>query len=129
MIKEKKKCISINNISKKYEIGTFGFKSVFKKNKTIDALKDINLDIYQSDRVGVLGLNGSGKSTLLKLISRVAYPTRGSIDVEGKISSVLEAGAGFNMELSGVDNIFLNGAILGMNRKRIFSKIKGIVDL
>lgn len=128
MIKEKKICISIKNISKKYEIGTFGFKSVFKKNKTIDALKDINLDIFQSDRVGVLGLNGSGKSTLLKLISRVAYPTGGSIDVEGKISSVLEAGAGFNMELSGIDNIFLNGAILGMNRKRIFSKIEGIVD-
>ena len=98
MIKEKKKCISIKNISKKYEIGTFGFKSVFKKNKTIDALKDINLDIFQSDRVGVLGLNGSGKSTLLKLISKVAYPTKGSIDVEGKISSVLEAGAGFNMD-------------------------------
>ena len=128
MIKEKKKCISINNISKKYEIGTFGFKSVFKKNNTIDALKDINLDIFQSDRVGVLGLNGSGKSTLLKLISRVAYPSKGSIDVEGKISSVLEAGAGFNMELSGLDNIFLNGAILGMNRKRIFGKIDSIVD-
>jgi len=128
MIEEKKKCISIRNISKKYEIGSFGFKTIFKKNKTIEALKDINLDIYQSDRVGVLGLNGSGKSTLLKIISRVAYPTSGNINVEGKISSVLEAGAGFNTELSGIDNIFLNGAILGMNRKKIFSKINDIVD-
>ena len=128
MIEKKKKCISIRNISKKYEIGSFGFKTIFKKNKTIEALKDINLDIYQSDRVGVLGLNGSGKSTLLKIISRVAYPTSGNINVEGKISSVLEAGAGFNTELSGIDNIFLNGAILGMNRKKIFSKINDIVD-
>jgi lipopolysaccharide transport system ATP-binding protein len=91
-------------------------------------LKDINFEIEQGDAVGIIGRNGAGKSTLLKLLSRVTAPTTGNIKVKGRIASLLEVGTGFHPELTGRENIFLNGAILGMRKKEIKRKFDEIVD-
>ena len=92
------------------------------------ALKDINFEVKQGEIVGVIGRNGAGKSTLLKLLSKVTKPTTGSIKVKGRIASLLEVGTGFHPELTGRENIFLNGAILGMSKAEIRSKLDEIVD-
>ena len=92
------------------------------------ALRDINFDINKGEVWGVIGKNGAGKSTLLKLLSRVTAPTTGSIKYKGKMASLLEVGTGFHGELTGRENIFLNGAILGMRRKEIASKLDEIVE-
>ncbi len=92
------------------------------------SLKDVNFDIQQGDSLGIIGRNGAGKSTLLKLLSRITEPTTGSIKIKGKIASLLEVGTGFHPELSGRDNIFLNGAILGMKKAEIKLKFDEIVD-
>lgn len=92
------------------------------------ALQDINLEIQQGDRVGIIGRNGAGKSTLLKVLSRITEPTKGRITVNGRVASLLEVGTGFHPELSGRENIFLNGAILGMRRSEIKRKFDEIVD-
>jgi len=91
------------------------------------ALKDVSFDIQQGERVGVIGRNGAGKSTLLKLLSRITEPTTGRIVLQGRIASLLEVGTGFHPELSGRENIFLNGAILGMPRTEIRRKFDEIV--
>ena len=91
------------------------------------ALKDISLDINQGDRVGIIGKNGAGKSTLLKILSRITAPTEGNIKIKGRIASLLEVGTGFHGELTGRENIYLNGAILGMSRKEIDSKLDEII--
>lgn len=92
------------------------------------ALKDINFEIQQGDRVGIIGSNGAGKSTLLKILSRITQPTTGKITIKGRVASLLEVGTGFHPELTGRENIFLNGAILGMKRKEIAQKFDEIVD-
>ncbi len=92
------------------------------------SLKDINLEIKQGDAVGIIGRNGAGKSTLLKLLSRVTAPTTGIIKAKGRIASLLEVGTGFHPELTGKENIYLNGAILGMRKKEIQRKFDEIVD-
>ncbi len=92
------------------------------------ALKDINFKIEQGDAVGIIGRNGAGKSTLLKLLSKVTAPTTGNIKVRGRIASLLEVGTGFHPEMTGRENIFLNGAILGMTKKEIKRKFDEIVD-
>lgn len=92
------------------------------------ALKDINLEIAQGDRVGIIGRNGAGKSTLLKLLSRITEPTHGKIHLNGHVASLLEVGTGFHPELSGRENVYLNGAILGMGRAEIKRKFDEIVD-
>jgi len=92
------------------------------------ALKDISFQIYKGERVGIIGHNGAGKSTLLKLISGVMKPTSGSIDVKGSIAPLLELGAGFDSELSGLDNIFLNGAILGKSKEFLTEHFDSIVE-
>lgn len=92
------------------------------------ALKDLNFQIEQGDAVGIIGRNGAGKSTLLKLLSKVTAPTTGNIKVKGRIASLLEVGTGFHPEMTGRENIFLNGAILGMTKREIRRKFDEIVD-
>ncbi len=92
------------------------------------ALKDINFEIKQGDKVGIIGRNGAGKSTLLKILSRITEPTTGKIGIKGRVASLLEVGTGFHPELTGRENIFLNGAILGMTKKEIKMKFDEIVD-
>lgn len=92
------------------------------------SLKDINFEIEKGDAVGIIGRNGAGKSTLLKLLSRVTKPTTGHFEVNGRIASLLEVGTGFNPEMTGRENIFLNGAILGMRKAEIKRKFDEIVD-
>jgi len=91
------------------------------------ALKDINFDIQQGDRVGIIGRNGAGKSTLLKVLSRITEPTSGKVSIRGRVASLLEVGTGFHPELTGRENIFLNGAILGMSKAEIKKKFDEIV--
>lgn len=91
------------------------------------ALKDINLDIMRGDRVGIIGRNGAGKSTLLKILSRITEPTSGKISIKGRVASLLEVGTGFHPELTGRENMFLSGAILGMTKEEIRKKFDEIV--
>lgn len=95
---------------------------------SILALKDINLEVEEGEALGIIGANGAGKSTLLKILSRVTTPSRGSIKYKGRISSLLEVGTGFHPELTGRENIYLNGAIHGMRRQEITKKLEEIVD-
>lgn len=91
------------------------------------ALKDVSFDVQQGDRVGIIGRNGAGKSTLLKILSRITEPTSGKVSIRGRVASLLEVGTGFHPELTGRENIFLNGAILGMSKVEIKSKFDEIV--
>jgi lipopolysaccharide transport system ATP-binding protein len=110
------------------KIGETNDRSVKGISDIVWSLKDINFDINQGDAVGIIGRNGAGKSTLLKLLSRVTSPTTGEIKVKGRIASLLEVGTGFHPELSGRENIYLNGAILGMRKKEITRKLDEIID-
>lgn len=138
--------ITATNVSKKYylgeekhkqtllsdEIAAF-FKKTFKKSKQAKAkpflaLKNINFEIKRGEAIGIIGPNGAGKSTLLKILSRITSPTTGEIKIQGRIASLLEIGTGFNPELTGRENVYLNGAILGMSKKEIQSKFDEIVQ-
>ena len=92
------------------------------------ALKDINFEVQQGDRLGIIGRNGAGKSTLLKVLSRITEPTTGKVKIKGRVASLLEVGTGFHPELTGRENIYLNGAILGMSRAEVRKKFDEIVD-
>src|SRR6476659_953123 len=141
-----KSAIKIGHLSKRYRIGGLDpgymtFREMiggvvtapFRKLKSgndhqiLWALKDLNLEIEQGELVGIIGRNGAGKSTLLKILSRVTRPTTGEVDLEGRIGSLLEVGTGFHPDLTGRENIFLSGAILGMRRAEIERKFDEIV--
>jgi len=151
-----RKAIQINNVSKLYKLGQINSgtlrndlsiwwnkiikrdkhnveslihnRNVKKENEFKWALKDISLSIEKGAILGIIGKNGAGKSTLLKILSRITAPSSGTVKMNGSISSLLEIGTGFHGELSGRENIFLNGAILGMNKKEIDNKLDSIVE-
>jgi lipopolysaccharide transport system ATP-binding protein len=134
----KKESIIVENLSKEYQLGTTGlssfrdsFSNLFSKNEhkanSFWALKDISFTIEQGEAVGIIGRNGAGKSTLLKILSRITYPTKGRFQLNGRVSSLLEVGTGFHPELTGRENIYLNGTILGMTRSEVKSKFDEIV--
>ncbi|WP_316804884.1 ABC transporter ATP-binding protein [Pedobacter nototheniae] len=110
------------------KIGELNNQKIKSESDVVWSLKDISFEIEQGDAVGIIGRNGAGKSTLLKILSKVTAPTSGKISGRGRIASLLEVGTGFHPELSGRENIFLNGAILGMRKKEIQRKLEEIVD-
>jgi len=149
--------IKIEDLSKAYQLGNFGTGTISRdlerfwarmwgkedpflkigeindrtakgESDIVWSLKDINFEVQQGDAVGIIGRNGAGKSTLLKILSRVTSPTTGSVKIKGRIASLLEVGTGFHPELSGKENIYLNGAILGMRKAEIKRKFDEIVD-
>jgi len=128
--------IEVNNVSKKFKIYHSRINSLKErlvflnqlKTENFWALKDVNFTASSGASVGLIGRNGSGKSTLLKLISRIIYPTTGSIKVNGRVSTLLELGAGFHPDFTGLENIFFNASILGFSRKEILSKLDEIIS-
>jgi lipopolysaccharide transport system ATP-binding protein len=110
------------------KIGDTNDRSTKGTSEYVWALQDINFEVERGEVLGIIGKNGAGKSTLLKILSKVTAPTTGSIKSRGRIASLLEVGTGFNPELTGKENIFLNGAILGMTKKEIASKLDEIVE-
>lgn len=149
---EKRAVIRISNVGKTYELGKIGGTTLqqsvqswwakkrgkedpnrkigqrIQEDGKFQALNDVSCTIYEGERVGIIGRNGAGKSTLLKLLSRVTAPSEGKLCIRGKISSMLEVGTGFHGELTGRENIYLNGAILGMDSKEVDEKIADIIE-
>lgn len=137
-MEEENFAIEVKSLSKRYTIGSKtdgslrgslakAFQSA-QKGEDFWALKDVSFKINRGDVVGIIGRNGAGKSTILKVLSQITQPTEGRIEINGRVASLLEVGTGFHPELSGRENIFLNGTILGMTRKEVKSKFDEIVE-
>ena len=131
---EKQPAIRVRNLKKVYKLydkPSDRFKEAFgltrKKCKEHYALNGVNLEISQGETVGIIGTNGSGKSTILKIITGVLSPTEGEVEVHGRISALLELGAGFNMEYNGIENVYLNGTMMGFSKKEIDEKLPEIL--
>ena len=136
--------VTVEHISKKYDIGKLQIdtnirevlvrfvKKSFSRNREnkveIWALEDVSFSVKQGEIVGLIGRNGAGKSTLLKILSKITYPTSGKMHIEGRVGSLLEVGTGFHEELTGRENVYLNGSILGMTKKEVKSKLEEIVS-
>lgn len=135
--------IWVEKLSKKYEIGRADLKlrehlnSLMRfdfarkkasEEKTVWALRDVSLSIRDGEAVGIIGRNGAGKSTLLKILSKITYPTSGAVKVKGRVASLLEVGTGFHEELTGRENVYLNGSILGMSKTEVKQKFDTIVE-
>lgn len=99
-----------------------------KRYKEHYALHDVSFDVKKGETVGIIGTNGSGKSTILKIITGVLNPSKGEVDINGRISALLELGAGFNMEYTGIENVYLNGTMIGFSREEIDTKLQDILD-
>lgn len=136
VIMEKKLAIQVSDLTKIYRLydkpmdrlkESLGLVKI-KKYKEHFALKDVNIDIYRGETVGIIGTNGSGKSTILKIITGVLTATSGNLIVDGRISALLELGAGFNMEYTGIENIYLNGVMIGFSEDEITEKLDEILD-
>ncbi len=119
---------SVTGGTLKDSIREFFSKTGEVRNKQFRALNDVSFSVKKGETIGLIGSNGAGKSTLLKLISRITAPTRGKICINGRVSSMLEVGTGFHQELTGRENIYLNGSILGMSKKEIDAKIDSIIE-
>ena len=128
--------ISVNDVSKMYKLydnpmdrlkESLGL-SKKKKYKEHFALDHVSFQVNKGETVGIIGTNGSGKSTILKIITGVLSPTGGNVTVNGRISALLELGAGFNMEYSGIENVYLNGSMIGFSREEIDAKLQSILD-
>jgi ABC-type polysaccharide/polyol phosphate transport system ATPase subunit len=128
--------VRVSDVSKKFRLyheRNQTLKSAILRGRTSKhedfwALEDVSLDVMEGHTHGLIGSNGSGKSTLLKCLAKIYWPTKGSIHYKGRMASLLEVGSGFHLELSGRENIYLNGSILGMSRKEIDRKFDDIVD-
>ena len=99
-----------------------------KRSKTFEALNDVSFNVKIGETVGIIGTNGAGKSTLLKIVTGVLQPSMGEVKIKGKVSALLELGAGFNDEYSGIDNIYLNGRMMGYTKKEMDQKLAGIIE-
>lgn len=135
---ENETIINVNHVSMKFNLSSEKFDSFkeyviksIKRQVSYDefwALKDVSFEVKKGDSVGLIGLNGSGKSTMLKTIAGVLKPTKGSVTIGGNIAPLIELGAGFDMDLTARENIFLNGALLGYNRTEMEKEYEGIVE-
>lgn len=129
--------IQVNNVVKTYKLydhpkdrlkEALGIGRKKKRYKEHSALKGVDMTIYKGETVGIIGTNGSGKSTILKIITGVLNPTSGEVNVDGRISALLELGAGFNMEYNGIENVYLNGTMMGFSKKEIDVKLPDILE-
>ena len=135
-MKKEKYAISVQNMSKDFVV--YGDKSNTLKEKILrfrsnkkeirHVLKNINLNIKPGESVALIGVNGSGKSTLLKLMTKIIYPTKGNIEINGKLTSLLELGAGFHQDFSGRENIYFNASIFGLSKAEIDNRIDQIIE-
>ena len=134
---QKKLSINVSNVSKNFKLyydkaSTLKERLLFfskrKKAENIEVLKNIDLKIYEGESVALIGTNGSGKSTLLKLMTKIIYPNKGKITINGKLTSLLELGAGFHMDFSGRENIYFNASIFGLTASVIDSRVQDIID-
>ena len=135
--------ITIENLSKRYEIGALQHETQLREQlvrmlrapfrgrapkEVLWALRDVSFSVQEGEVVGIIGRNGAGKSTLLKILSRITYPTSGRVRARGRVAALLEVGAGFHEELTGRENIFLNGSVMGMKKKEVDGKLEAIVE-